>query len=425
MNLDPTLYRARFLVPISSPPVEDGALLVRQGRIVAVGRGKDLAADHPQAATVDFGDAVMLPPMVNAHTHLELTHFPRWARQSGEPPESGDFLDWILRVIRVKRNVDPEAFAPSLAAGIDRSLRSGTGAVGDILSCFPARRGYAEAPLKGRLYLETLGRDPEVNRRVLDSIGRILKEKRAGFLQLGLSPHSPYTLSAAGLADVFDFARRRRVPCAIHFAESVAEVEFLRHSTGALAERLYPFVGWEEMVPPPAGRSPAGYLADCRGLAADNLLVHGVQASREDIERIAASGAAVVLCPRSNARLGVGRAPVDLYRRTGVPLALGTDSIASCDSLSLWDEIAFALDWFDGELAPAELLAIATAGGARALGLGGEMGALEPGLAGSFQVLDLLEAPPLCGLEGRLCARGREFRVAALYLDGIDVLQNP
>lgn len=415
------LYRARYLLPISTAPIEDGALLVEGGRIAAAGRFAALR--RVDAELVDFGEAVLLPPMANAHTHLELTHYPRWQSIVAETATPDSFVDWILQVIRVKRRMVPNRYLLSLQEGIQLALASGTGAVGDILSSFPARAAYAASPLKGRLYFETLGLDPARNREILRTIGDLLDKGRVGALATGVSPHSPYTLSAEYLEEIFAFARRRGVSAATHLAESVDEVAFLQDADGPLAHVLYPFVGWREMLPPPARRTPVAYLAERGGLVAGNLLIHGVQVTAEDVGRLARSGASVVLCPRSNARLGVGRAPVGLYLEQGVPLALGTDSLASCDTLSLWDEIAFARSWFEGRLSPSQLLTMATRNGAAALGLEGEMGILEANWGAHFQVLVPPSLPSAADLEEFLCSPGRSAEVAALYLDGRDVLQ--
>jgi len=421
-----TLYTARYLVPVASAAIEDGALLVQHGRIAAVGRRRELAATHAGAEVVDFGDAVLLPPFTNAHTHLELTHFARWAKELGEIAVPDSFVGWIQRVIRVKQRMVPTRYLLSAEEGIRQSLAAGTGAVGDILSCFPARTAYAGTPLKGRLYLETLGLDPARNREILNRIGALLDEPAAGALVRGVSPHSPYTLSASAeyLEKVYDFARRRHVPLCTHLAESVDEVEFLQEADGPLARVLYPFVGWRDMLPPAARRSPVAYLEERGGLVPGNLLVHGVQVTAADVGRLARAGVTVVLCPRSNARLGVGKAPVELYLEQGVPLALGTDSLASCDTLSIWDEMAFARSWFAGRLAPAQLLRMATRNGATALGLAGEMGELAAGSGAHFQVLRPASLPSFGELEEFLCSPGRSGEVSALCLDGRDVLQN-
>lgn len=409
---------------MAAAPIEDGALVIEDGRILALGIFDQVAAAHLGAAVVDFGESVVLPPMVNAHTHLELTHFSHWVRVFDDEPKHWAFVEWILHVIRTKRTSDPKFFLPSLQSGIQRCIASGTGAIADILSYFPGRIAFKDCPLKGWLFYETLGRDPAWARNLLKTIAGFIDEKKIGALKGGVAPHSPYSLSEEYLEQVLDFARRRKILSSLHLAESPDETEFIRASKGPIAEELYPFVGWSDLVPRPSGKTPTRYVEDIKGLASWNLLVHGVQMDEDDIQRIASSGATVVLCPRSNQRLGVGKAPVDLYRNQGVPLALGTDSLASNDSLSIWDEIAFALDWFEGKLSAGELLAMATRQGAKALGLEGEMGALCPGWGGSFQVIKPGAIAPGQDLEEFLCRAGRSINVRHLYIDGREVLPN-
>lgn len=420
-----TLYSARYLLPMGAPVIEGGALLVEGGRILAVGDAGQLRRQHPGVNLCDFGEGILLPPLVNAHTHLELTAFPQWAEHLGETSPPKSFVDWIKRVIRVKRGIDLNLFLPSLRSGIQQSLAAGTGAVGDILSYFPARDGYAGTQLRGTLFLETLGRDPGQGRKILQGIGALLDERYCGQVQLGLSPHSPYTLSLEYLQAVLDYGRRRRVRRSIHLGESPAESVFLADSSGEIAEILYPLVGWKDMVPPPARRSPVAYLKEAGGLHPDILLVHGVQVKDEDAAELGRAGVSMVLCPRSNARLEVGVAPVQLYLRHGVNLALGTDSLASCDSLSIWDEIVFARKSYAPWLDPPQLLRMATLQGAQALGLEGELGALRSGWGAHFQLLRPSNLPALGDLEEFLCSPGRSQEVAALFLGGRDVLQNP
>jgi cytosine/adenosine deaminase-related metal-dependent hydrolase len=416
------LYCARQLLPISGPAIEDGALVVQGGRIVAVGRRSDLTAAHPRAAVVDFADAVLLPPLVNAHTHLELTGFPDWAAVVGQTRNHRTFVDWILHLIQVKRALPQEAFVASLADGIRRSLAAGTGAVGDIVSYLPARKAYARSPIRGRIFLEVVGRDPGRWKPLLQKVAKSLAETPVGRMQLGLSPHSPYTLSEEFLVRACDLSRQTEVPLTIHLAEAPDETDFLATASGPLVERLYPGVGWGDLVPPPAGRSPLAYLASCGGLGPNTLLVHGVQVGTDEAGMIAESGASLVLCPRSNARLDVGQAPAAAFLAAGINLALGTDSMASNDSLSVWDEIAFARDWFAQALSPAQLLHMATLGGARALGLEGELGALAIGWGANFQVLLPPQRLPAADLVDGLTGGGGGA-VQHLFLGGKDVLQ--
>ena len=412
-----TLYLARYLLPISAPPIEDGALLVDNGRIAVVGRRTQLLPEF-SGEVVDFGDAVLLPPMVNAHTHLELTHFPRWVERLGEQGKPATFVDWLLHLIRIKRDLTPAELTTSISDGLQQCLHFGTGAIGDILSRLLFPPDYAASPLYGRVYLELLGLDQAVWGCALDRAAALLSGNHFGNMQPGLAPHAPYSLSSQGMTAIFAAARRHGWPLTTHLAESAEETLFVDQAAGDLLERLYPAVGWQDRRPPARGCSPTVYLDGVGGLLPQNLLVHGVQVNAEDAQLLNERGVTVVLCPRSNERLGVGTAPVHLYRAAGVALALGTDSLASNDSLSMWDELAAARRCYGAHLSSAELLAMATCNGADALGLKGEMGALRAGFGAHFQVLPLRDPPPLRELEEFLCSHGCDSLPSALYLAG-------
>ncbi len=417
-----TLYRARYLLPISAAPIEDGALLVKAGQVQAVGTGRALAAAHPEAVAVDFGDAVLLPPLANAHTHLELSDFPCWAAAAGEAEEPGDFVAWILRLVRVRRSISAAQLRDSLAAGLRDSLAVGTGAVGDILTSLEALPVYRQSPLRGRVFAEVLGRDPEIVAGRLAAIEALLKSHPARQLAWGLAPHAPYTLSSSATDQVFAFAGRHALQCSMHLAESVDESRFLENGTGAIAERLFAAARWDPAADPAPGCSPVREICRRGRLGPGDLAVHGVQVDGADVGLIKACGCSLVLCPRSNMTLNVGRAPVAAYLRAGVPLALGTDSLASAPSLSIWDEIAFARGCYPGQAAPRDWLEMATRGGARALGQQDRLGQLSPGREASFQVVALPERPALAELEEALCSAGRNARVTHLYLAARNVL---
>jgi cytosine/adenosine deaminase-related metal-dependent hydrolase len=411
------IFRARYLLPIIGPCIENGALVVRNGRIDEIGDARRLAASHPAWQVVDFGDALLLPPMANAHTHLELTHIPYWDA-FGAQKEVPGFTAWLLRLIGVLRGVPPEEFSVSLQDGIRQVLNSGTGAVGDILSRIYARQAYRHCPLRGRIFLEALGTDRHRNKRTLECLKKALDEKAPGAMTFGLAPHSLYTLSTEFLQGLTGLAARLHLPQSMHVAESPEESLFVQDAAGPFVEHLYPRIGWGDRVPPGRELSPAGRMARLKLLSPGDLLVHGVQVSNADIDILAGMGVYVVLCPRSNHRLKVGKAPVSAYLNAGVPLLLGTDSLASNDSLSLWDEMAFAHQCYGEDLDPGTLLGMATYQGARALGLGGEMGALAPGYGAHFQVLKPADLPAIRDIESFLCRPGRTAEVQALYLDG-------
>lgn len=408
------LVTARYLYPVAGPLLEDGALLIAGDTIIALGRRRELAAAHPRATVVDLGESVLLPPLVNAHTHLELSDFPAWAAAQGDAAEPADFIAWIERLVRVRRGVDAEQRRASLAAGLARSLTCGTGAVGDILTSFDAASAYAATPLAGVVFTEVLGHDPQsVAQRLSDCLA-LVRRPPAPRLAWGLSPHAPYSLNAGTLALALAFAREQGLPTAMHWAESAEEAVFLSDGGGPVAARLYPAAGWSvpESASARVSTPPAG----------GGLLIHGAQLTVAQLPAIAAGGHHLVLCPRSNSRFGPARAPVAACRRAGVPLALGTDSLASSPSLSLWGELSFARQWFAGALDPQEWLKIATYGGAAALGLERRLGPLRPGGDASFQAVALPAGASAATLAEALCAGGEELAVRALWLAGENVL---
>jgi cytosine/adenosine deaminase-related metal-dependent hydrolase len=417
-----TLYRARYVLPITSPLVEDGAVLVESGLIRAVGHYPNLANTHPEAALVDFGESVLLPPMVNAHTHLELTAFSDWATAAGEPQAPQTFVDWILWLVRIRKEVDEDQLQASLEAGLKASLLAGTGAVGDIFTTLNAVEAYLESPLSGQVFAEVLGHDLDLIEERLSSIKSLTVKAPAKNLNWGLSPHAPYTLSASATDQVFAFAKELTFRCTIHLAESESESEFMLDGTGAIADKLFSSTKWDPLLSPPPGCSPVRSLCSEGRLKQGDLIVHGVHVDSADIEMLKQSGCSVVLCPRSNAALNVGMAPVTDYLNAGIPLALGTDSLASSSSLSLWDEMAFAVEWFTDAAEPRDWLEIATLGGAKALGIEKRMGQLASGLEASFQIVTLPALPQVDALEETLCVFGKNVNVTHLYLAGENVL---
>lgn len=382
------IIAADFLVTTGRAPIERGALLCNADRIVAVDSLGALQKAHPGVVVKAYDDAVILPLLVNAHTHLELTDFPCWAANKGEPvDEHKGFVDWILQLIQVKKKLDPESYRHAVVNGIDQSLRAGTGVVGDILAHHSARDIYHHAPLAGVVYLETMGQNPALIRRLKKALHQALAEPFAAPAALGVSPHSPYTISNVYLRHIYNLCRRRGLRCCTHVAESEDELNFTRDSRGAIAERFYHAINWQEFIPAPIGLRPVAYLEKLGGLFPQNLLVHGVHLDDKDIALLAHKKMSLALCPRSNERLKVGKAPAGQLKKAGINLALGTDSLASNDSLSIWDEMHFAAHWFAGELDAPTIFAMATQQGADALGVGENFGSLDVGKKSSFQVV--------------------------------------
>jgi cytosine/adenosine deaminase-related metal-dependent hydrolase len=369
------LLAARWVFPITAPPIADGAVVIASGRLAAVGSRRDLTRAFPAAARWDLGEAALLPGLINCHTHLELG-----AIVSPVPEES--FVTWVVRLIEARRAMSPEVLAAAALAAGRAALRTGTTCVGDISSNGESLAPLRSLGLRGVVFREVLGLPAEEAATRALAAREALSAMRGAAgsrLGVGLSPHSPYSLSEELFRACGAILHSERVPCAIHVAESPEEVELLATGGGPILARLYPAVG---CVRPPRrerARSPVAYLSAQRALGWRPILVHAVHVDAEDSRLIACSGASVAHCPRSNARLSRGLAPVPEFLRRGIPVGLGTDSLASAPSLSLWDEMRAALAVHAGQLTPKQVLEIATLGGARALGMSDRVGSLEAG----------------------------------------------
>lgn len=380
------IYAASYLLPINGSPVEGGAVVVEKGLIRAVDK---LAAIRKKfsAPVHEFPGAVLMPGLVNAHTHLELTNFPVWLNKGGFDASYYPYIEWIMQVIHVKRQVGYEDLCASLLEGFRLSIENGTTMVGDILSERHLIPLYENSHVAGRVYLEFIGHNPLRYTPMLESIDSDFSLLPRHF-HPGISPHAPFTVSATLLQSLLSLARSRKIPLAMHLAESSEERSFFHNSTGSIADTLYPFVGWGEYLPEPMATTSTEWLELFSALSPDFLAVHGVRLSSADITLLKDRSASVVLVPRSNYNLSVGMAPVKELLQAGIPLSLGTDSLASSNSLSLWDEMRFLLDVFPQSFSPGDALRMATIGGARAIQRDHEAGTLEPGKRADFIIMD-------------------------------------
>jgi aminodeoxyfutalosine deaminase len=361
--------RADWVLPIAGPPIAGGTVTIEDGRIVAV------EASPPPDAT-DLGGCALLPALVNAHTHLELSYL------RGRIHRAASFTEWVRPMLAARRTPPDEDEATiAAAAAITEAVNSGTGMFGDVsnaLGAVPALR-WSKRP--ARVFHELLGfnvAEPEAH--VAAARARIAAEARVSHseeLRFSLAPHAPYSVSPA----LFDAIRRDATahgePTTVHLAESREEVQFLDDGSGPWRELLQTLGVWTDAWRPPAC-SPVAYLQRQGFLDASTLIVHGVQCGGDDFARIRDIGATMVACPRSNVYVGAGSPPLADFYAAGVPVAFGTDSLASVDDLNLFNELAEARRLAPG-VAARRLLESATATGAKALGFGGDYGTIEPG----------------------------------------------
>ncbi len=303
---------------------------------------------------------------VNAHTHLELGVLADMC------PEGLAFPEWVSALIRRRMQLEERDFRAGIEAGIAALIEAGTVAVGDIAATGFSVEPLLQSGLAGVVYLEVLGFDPQVALERLHATQHLIDgyRRRAGRMQVGLTIHAPYSCAPELFQAAAAWCRAEQVPLAIHLAESPAEVEFLLHGSGplyALNQRITPHVRWT-----PPGCSPVQYLERLDVLAARPVLIHCVQVDDADLALLQARGCPVVHCPRSNDRLLTGRMPLERYLELEIPVALGTDSLASAPSLDVRDELEYALTRHAGLVGRDALTHMATSGGAAVLGIAGE-----------------------------------------------------
>jgi len=411
------IYAASYLFPVSSPPLAGGAIAVADGRIVDAGPLDRLRAEY-SAPVREFPDCVIMPGLVNAHSHLELTHFSSWKLRKGIDYSPRTYVDWVIQVIKIRRNLTRPELEHSVMEGIRVSLECGTTTIGEILSDRALIPLYESTGIRGRLYIEAIGQEPAGNAALIANIEKAVGVFAGNSLKPGISPHAPHTLSAGFMKELAALSAAHSIPSVIHLSESREEALFMHDSSGKIAEILYPFAGWDEYLPPPRRTTSTAYLEALGVLRPSTSVVHCVHVTMDDAHILKKCGVTAILCPRSNERLAVGKAPASLLKKCGIPLALGTDSLASNDSLSLWDEMRFLRREFPDVFTPTEVLEMATLGSARALHLESETGSLEKGKRADFLVVHPARITSPAELAEVLI---EESRVAEVFLGGASI----
>jgi cytosine/adenosine deaminase-related metal-dependent hydrolase len=367
---------ARWVIPIDRPPVGEGAIaLADDGSVHAIGPRAEVRAEFPDAPE-ERALGALLPGLVNAHAHLELS-----ALADGVPGGQG-LVAWTAQVVTAARAVPGERRRTAATEAAATAARLGTSAIGDVGNTLDAAAGIGRAGLSGVLFHELLGsREAATGDALADAAREKGRADQEGTWPATLAwvraPHAPYSAGPELLRRIFAAAAGEGRATSIHVAEDTDELALLRDGTGRWPGVLESLgVDPRTRVP---GKSPVAYLAALGAFdtPAPPLLVHMVHADGDDRRIAREAGATVVLCPRSNLHIG-GRLPdVGALYADGLPLALGTDSLASTPDLSLFGEMATLAAHFPS-IPAARWLDAATRAGARALGLPA-CGALAPG----------------------------------------------
>lgn len=369
-------FRARWLLPIDHRPIEQGWVTVIGGRITEVGRGR------PAVTAEDLGEVALLPGLVNAHTHLELSEF------AGRVPPAEAMVPWIRSMVGVRGRGTDASSATAIAAAraaVRGLVDDGTALVGDISNSLLSAPLLAEADLPGVVFHEILGFNrPDPSADVQAAWARV-DETVAAPARGAVAAHAPYSVSPALFGAVA--AAKRATPLTVHLGESRAEIEFLQTGGGPFRELLESFGVWTDRWQPPAC-DPVEYLDRVGYLKPGVIVVHGTHLDSGALARLRARNAFVVTCPRSNAWVGEGDPPVNAFYASGVPVAIGTDSLTSAPSLRLFDEMAAVRRAAPG-IAPGRILDSATRVGAEALGWGADFGTIAAGKRAVFAAVAL------------------------------------
>ncbi len=385
-------------------------LIGASGRIEAVG-SKSSVPDPAGAAAEDFGDALLLPGLINTHTHLELTDL-----ADGGP--EAEFASWLQRLRRLKAARSPEQFLDAARRGLAQCYAGGITTIADTGDTGTVVQALAGAAGSGIAYQEVFGPHPDqMSRSLADLRGRMeaLEGFGGGRVRLGVSPHAPYTVSGPLYAATAAWAAAEGFPLATHIAESLAESELLDRGCGAFAEA---WRGRGIPLPAPPGRSPLAWLDQHGVLGERTLCIHAVNAGPADLRLLERSGSSVAHCPLSNAAHGHGRAPLAGFLDHGLRVGLGTDSVMSVGRLDLLAEARAAREL--AGLSAARSLALCTIEAARALRLDDEIGSLAVGKWGDCVVIRRSSGSATLQPEEQVLASG-PADVLATILGGRDV----
>jgi cytosine/adenosine deaminase-related metal-dependent hydrolase len=386
------ILTARFILPISSEPIEDGAVAFEKDKILAVGKRAEIIENYPAAAIEDLGEAVILPGFVNAHSHLEITAMRGFVDRFDD-----DFTSWLLTLNKVRGEIltDDDVQVAAILGAIE-GARAGVTCFGDIgrfgKHGFEALKAVG---LRGVVFQETEfspdDKTAEADFQKLKEKFLALRETETALVKMGLSPHSPYTVGARLFEKIAEYAVEANVKITIHAAESDEENELMRRGTGFFAG-IYEKYGFKWRTP---NCSSIEFLDRLGVLRAKPLLAHCVKVSEGDIEIIKNSDSRVAHCPKSNAKFGHGIAPFEKFLAGEIKTGFGSDSMASNNTCDILEEARFAtlfarnLPDRTRFLEAREIIETATLGGARALGLENEIGTLEAGKQADLAVVSL------------------------------------
>lgn len=445
---------SKWIYPVVGTPVLQGAIVIRNGRIEAVGTRDAILSAHRDLEHLDYGEAIVTPGLINLHSHLDYTAL-------GPLDTSASLFDWIPSLMKSVSKWQPIDFFESALYGARLNALAGTTMIVDSSYSGQSAEAISHAGLKGVVGLELFGLDK--NRfelpwkNWLERLAKLENEGSAelknaiaeGRVVLTCSPHAPYTVCPPLFREAKRWAETRQLPLLSHLAESSEECGWLQGGSEiidaylmkvmpSIPERdtatLLKSIDWKK-----ASYSPVAFLKEHELLSNRLVAAHSIHVNDEDVKLLKAAGVSIAHCPRSNARLRNGRAPFSSYLKAGVNAGLGTDGLPSTDSLDLVAEANFALNLHraaepESTLSAPDLLEAMTMGAARAIDMADKIGSLEVGKQADIAVFKI--APQAAEFVPEVAARFAEqfadpadtlirfpTRVEAVFVDGESIVE--
>ncbi len=366
---------SKWVVPITSKPIKNGAVVIDRSEIIDFGLADKIFKKY-QSIRKDLGNAILMPALANAHTHLEFSFM------RGKIKKTLGFSDWVRILVDEKEQAVGKELLTQAEQAIQQMHQSGISLIGEISNSLATMKLLAKSPLKGIIFHEIFGLKKESSLRHFAQALQGRQEfqkifKKIKKFHFSISPHAPQTVSPT----LFEMIRRLQNKdgfiVSVHLAESHDEVELMEKGRGQLKKYLKERNFWDPEWKTP-GRSPVAYLDSLDFLSKNVRAVHCVQVSDQDIKILKRRNVMVITCPRSNKRLHTGKPPLKKFLKAGLKVALGTDSLASNDDLSIFNEMKFVKEEYPG-IKSQEILRMATIHGAQALGLEKLHGSIDKG----------------------------------------------
>lgn len=384
------IYQADWVLPIVKDAITDGAVAVAGDTIVAVGPAAEVRAAYPDAEVTAFHHTILLPGFINCHSHIEYAVFRGLL-------DNRSFGRWMLDFIDLKKKLEHAEYEVSSRLGAAECIASGITTLGEAMYSGASLGVINESGIRALAYQEVFGID---DHRLAETLAEYsgtldkLEEQAGDLVKIGIFPHATYTVSGNLYRALGEMARERGMRMATHLAESGAETKYIKSGTGVLALDLREKVGWDHLSHEPFGVSPVKYLQQWNVYNEDFMAVHCVRVAPDDVEILAKRNVSIAHCPKSNAKLACGIAPLPAFIKAGMKVGIGTDSPASSNIMDMFGEMRTAIFLHRGMsrdagvISTSDCVRMATLGGAEVLGID-HVGSLEPGKQADIIAVDM------------------------------------